>query len=159
MQTDFEQVYGKYYPAVYRYLMTLCRDTDMAEELTQETFFKALKSIHRYDPAQKMLTWLCAIAKNIYYSECKRRQRSTELDTAVPDDFDLIDTLLDKEDHSAILKIVHHLEEPYKEVFTLRIFGELSFRQIADIFGKTETWARVTYYRSKSKIKEKIDHD
>jgi len=159
LQTDFEQVYGKYYPGVYRYLMGLCRNGDLAEELTQETFFKALKSIDRYDPSMKMFTWLCAIAKNTYFTECKRLQRSGELSEQLPDDNDIVDRLLDREDNSAILKVVHRLEEPYKEVFTLRIFGELSFRQIGDIFGKTENWARVTFYRSKSKIKEKMTHD
>ena len=157
METDFEQVYGKYYPAVYRYLMSLCKNPDIAEELTQETFFKALKHIDRYDPRQKMLTWLCAIAKNTYFTEYRRQQRNLELDEAIPQSDDLVERLLDREDNSAILKLVHRLDEPYKEVFTLRIYAELTFREIGDIFGRSENWARVTFYRSKSKIKEKID--
>lgn len=159
MSVDFEQVYRKYYTPVYRYLVSLTKDPDLAEEITQETFFKALRNIHTYDPSQKMLTWLCAIGKNTYYSEQKRRHRLTAPDETVPSEDDIVERLLDRENNTAILKIVHRLAEPYKEVFTLRVFGELSFKQIGEVFGKTEIWARVTFYRSKSKIKEEMEND
>ena len=159
MYEDFEQVYEEYYSTIFKYLITITKSPDMAEEITQETFYKALKNIDKYNPEKKMLTWLCTIAKNTCYTEIKRQQKHKEFDEILVDESDIVDRILDYEDSSRLLKIVHHLEEPYKEVFTLRTFAELPFRQIAELFGRTESWARVTFYRSKSKIKEKMDND
>lgn len=160
MDESFESVYKKYYSIVYRYLVSLTKDADLAEELTQETFFKALKNIKKYDPSQKMLTWLCAIAKNSYFSSIKAKSRYTELDEAQVDgEGDIVDRLIESESCMEILKTVHQLEEPYKEVFTLRTLGGLSFRQIAELFAKNESWARVTYFRSRTKIKEILNHE
>lgn len=145
---------------VYGYLMSLAHDQNIAEEITQETFYKALKNIDKYDPSQKMLTWLCTIGKNTYFSHYKKQGKYQELkENQEEPSADIVDYLIDNETYSELLKIVHQLEEPYKEVFTLRTFGELSFRQIAEVFEKTESWARVTYYRGKSRIKEKLDYD
>lgn len=157
MKLHFEEVYSKYYNSVYRYLITITKDINMAEEITQETFYKALKNIDKYDPKFKMLTWLCEIAKNTYYSYCKKDKKVCELDKNMLDDEEtIIEKVIDSEQNLEILKILHSLEEPYKEVFTLRIYGELSFKQIGEIFDKNENWARVTYYRSKLKIKENL---
>ena len=157
MKVKFEEVYSKYYNSVYRYLITITKDINMAEEITQETFYKALKNIDKYDPKFKMLTWLCEIAKNTYYSYCKKYKKICELDKNMLDDEEtIIEKVIDSEQNLEILKILHSLEEPYKEVFTLRIYGELSFKQIGEIFDKNENWARVTYYRSKLKIKENL---
>ncbi len=161
MNSNFEAVYEKYHGIVYRYLMSLTKDAYLAEELTQETFFKALKNIKKYDPSQKMLTWLCAIAKNTFFT-CQRHAGRGELpdDELIPDDEpEVIDRLIKSESCMEILKVIHRIDEPYKEVFTLRVLGELSFRQIAEIFNKTENWARVTYFRSRTKIKEIIDNE
>lgn len=157
MELEFEQVYKKYYSIIYRYLISLTKDSNLAEEITQETFYKALKNIGKYNPEMKMLTWLCAIAKNTYYSEIKKQLRYEVLEHDIVTEENIIEQIIINEDCSQILKIVHQLEEPYKEVFTLRTLGELSFKQIAEHFGKTESWARVTYYRSKSKIKERLE--
>lgn len=160
MDENFESIYKKYYSIVYRYLVSLTKDTSLAEELTQETFFKALRNIRKYDPSQKMLTWLCAIAKNSYFSTVKSKNRYAELDEAQADEEgDIVDRLIESESCMEILKTVHHLEEPYKEVFTLRTLGGLSFRQIAELFGRNENWARVTYFRSRTKIKEILNHE
>ena len=157
MKLHFEEVYSKYYNSVYRYLITITKDINMAEEITQETFYKALKNIDKYDPKFKMLTWLCEIAKNTYYSYCKKYKKICELDKNMLDDEEtIIEKVIDSEQNLEILKILHSLEEAYKEVFTLRIYGELSFKQIGEIFDKNENWARVTYYRSKLKIKENL---
>lgn len=157
MNVNFEEIYTKYYKSIYRYLITITKEVNIAEEIAQETFFKAMKNIDKYDSNKKMLTWLCQIAKNTYFSEYKKNKKYQILEENVLDDEStIIDKVIDNEDNSEILKILHRLEEPYKEVFTLRVYGELSFKQIAEIFEKNENWARVTYYRSKIKIKEKL---
>ena len=155
---QFEEVYNKYYQSIYRYILSLSKNPNIAEEITQETFYKALKNINKYNPEYKMLTWLCNIAKNTYYSTYKKDKRYEELLDNTPDnEIEMINRIIDSETNEEILKIVHKLEEPYKEVFTLRIYGDLSFKQIGSIFSKTESWARVTFYRSKLKIKESLD--
>ena len=156
--TEFEEVYRLYFRDVYRYALSLCRNESLAEELTQETFFKALEHIDRFDGRCKITVWLCQIAKNAYISHCRKQQHtddSTELDSlAAPDELE--EKLFSKEEAFRIHRRLHALEEPYKEVFSLRLFGELSFAQIAELFGKTESWARVTYHRARLKIKEDL---
>ncbi len=158
MDKDFESIYKEYYTSVYRYLLSLTKDTAEAEELTQETFFKALKNIEKYDPAQKMLTWLCTIGKNAFFSQQRKAGRETELsDSLADDDNGILDRIIDSETSMEILQILHTLPEPYKEVFTLRVLGNLSFQKIGAVFGKTESWARVTFFRSKTKIQEYLE--
>ena len=158
MDTDFEKIYAKYYQSVYRYLLTLTKNSSIAEEITQETFYKALININKYDSNYQMLTWLCNIAKNTYFSFYKKNKKYNELDTDIKDNReDIIAKIIDSETNKELLKIIHKLEEPYKEVFTLRIYCDLSFREIGDLFTKTESWARVTFYRSKIKIKERLN--
>lgn len=158
MDTDFESIYKEYYTSVYRYLLSLTKDTAEAEELTQETFFKALKNIEKYDPAQKMLTWLCTIGKNAFFSQQRKAGRETELsDSLADDDNGILDRIIDSETSMEILQILHTLPEPYKEVFTLRVLGSLSFQKIGAVFGKSEAWARVTFFRSKTIIRENLE--
>lgn len=160
LEIDFEQVYEKYYIIIYRYLLKLTKDKHIAEEITQETFFKALKSINKYNSDMKMLTWLCTIAKNTFFSEIKKQRRCQVIDeNQGVDEEDIIDCLITEETNLEILKTIHQLEEPYKEVFILRTFASFSFLQIANMFEKSESWARVTYFRSKIKLKEKLDYD
>ncbi len=157
-EMDFEQVYSKYYNIVYKYILSMCKKEAVAEDITQETFYKALKNIDKYDEKYKMVVWLCQIAKNTYftyYNKQKNRQTLSEEELISKDDF--ISVLIDSEKNIELHKILHSLEEPYKEVFSLRTFGELSFKNIGEVFSKSENWARVTYYRSKIKIKEKYD--
>lgn len=156
MQPNFEEIYCKYYSSIYRYIFNLSKNSDIAEEITQETFYKALKNIDKYDENYKLLTWLCGIAKNTYYSMYRKKRRMQEFPKDITDDSEFIDSIIDTETNIELLKILHKLEEPYKEVFTLRIYGNLSFKNIGEIFGKSETWARVTFYRSKIKIKEDL---
>lgn len=160
MDKDFEQVYREYYPSVYRYMLSLTKNDHTAEEIAQEAFFKALKNIEKYDSNQTMLTWLCTIAKNTWYSACKRSRRLGEIpDDLQSTDEDIIDTIIDSEDSMEILRVLHTLPEPYKEVFTLRVLGSFSFGKIGEVFGKSESWARVTFFRAKTTIKERMNNE
>ena len=158
MAEEFAELYRDYFQFIYLYTLSLTRDENLAEEITQETFFRALEHMDRFEGNSRITTWLCQIAKNLYFSHQKHAGRSAP-ETALPPagalrSGDLESSLIDREQAMAIHKVLHTLEEPYKEVFELRLFAELSFAQIAEIFGRTEGWARTTYYRAKIKIKE-----
>lgn len=155
--TDFTQIYHLYFKDVYKYTLVLCKNEALAEEITQETFFKALKGINDFNGSCKMRVWLCQIAKNTYFTYLKKEKNlsyNEELEEAYYDHLE--QTLINKDAAFEIHKLLHKLDEPYKEVFTLRLFGELSFAQIAELFEKTESWARVTYHRAKLKLKESL---
>ena len=154
--TEFEEVYRLYFRDVYRYCLALTRDEQMAEEVTQETFFKALKAIDQFDGRCKLYVWLCQIAKHTYFSMQTRRGEKESMPEEPVSPENLEERLLTKESAFEIHQILHRMEEPYKEVFSLRTFGELPFRQIGALFGKTESWARVTYHRARLKIKEEL---
>lgn len=153
---DFDEIYEAHFKDVYRYVLSLCRNEAVAEDITQETFFKALKAIDSYNGTCKMRVWLCQIAKNTYFSFYEKEKRRAELseEHGINESFE--QSFADKEAAFEIYKALHSLDEPYKEVFTLRLFGELSFSQIAELFGKSESWARVIYYRAKLKLKEDL---
>jgi len=152
---DFEEVYQKYFDTIYRYSYSLCRNEKIAEEVTQDTFLKAIKQIDKYDSAYRFETWLCQIAKNTYFTMFEKNKRWQAFDFEVLEE-SFEKAWLNKEEAMEIHKNLHKLEEPYKEVFNLRLFGELSFAQIGQIFGKTENWARITFHRGKIKIKERL---
>lgn len=154
--TDFNEIYSKYFTDVYKYSFSLSKNKTIAEEITQETFFKALKNIKKFDGKCKLYVWLCQIAKHTYYSFLKKEKNYStisEMENMLSDQ-NIEKRLLSQETNLLIHKALHNLQEPYKEVFTLRIFGELSFSQIGEIFEKSESWARVTYHRAKIKLKE-----
>lgn len=152
--TEFQEVYDLYFKDVYKYALSLSRDPQVAEEITQETFFKALKNIDFFRGQCRLYVWLCQIAKNTYITWAKKQSRASPVEVAVEESLE--DHLLTKESAFEIHKALHRLSEPYKEVFSLRVFGELSFSQIGELFGKTESWARVTYHRARLKIKEEM---
>ncbi len=154
--TEFEEVYRLYFQDVYKYALALTRDEHTAEEITQETFFKALRSIDQFDGRCKVYVWLCQIAKNTYFTQYQRESKGAQLSPEPKDSSSLEEQLEIRETAFAIHKVLHELPEPFKEVFSLRAFGELSFKQIGTLFGKTESWARVTYHRAKIKIKEEL---
>lgn len=154
---EFEELYKAYYPQVYLYLLDLCGDGDLAEELTQETFFKVLKKIDTFEGKSSIGTWMIQIAKNNFYNYCKKKKHvSTEECGEIPAKDNPERRAVDKDTAREIHLILHKLEEPYKEVFWMRTFGELSFKEIGTIHGKTEGWARVTFYRAKQRIKEEL---
>ena len=152
---DFEEVYRLYFADVYKYIMALSRDEAVAEEVTQETFFKALTAIDSFRGDCQLRVWLCQIARNQYLSLCRERQKFA--DTVPEQGDDGIEAgFADREDARRLHVLLHDLPEPYKEVFSLRTFGELPFAQIGELFGKTESWARVTYFRARQKLKEEF---
>ena len=153
--TEFQEVYDLYFKDVYKYALSLSRDPQVAEEITQETFFKALKNIDSFRGQCRLYIWLCQIAKNTYLTYSQKQSRVSPAVELISEG-SLEDHLLTKESAFEIHKVLHRLPEPYKEVFSLRIFGELSFSQIGELFGKTESWARVTYHRARMKIKEEM---
>ena len=156
---DYEKLYSAYYMQVYSYIMVLAKNKDMAEEITQNTFYKAMTSKSKFKEKSNELTWLCSIAKNLFYDEARKKQRIADMppnEELLAED-DVESTIVDSDAAYRIHLILHKLEEPYKEVFQLRVFGELSFSQIASIFDKTESWARVTYHRARLKIQERMD--
>ena len=151
---DYEKIYALYFQDVYRYVCALSRDANLAEEITQETFFKALKSLDSFRGQCRLYVWLCQIAKHTYLSHLKKRK---EPEKEEPLRCSIEEMMLEKESAFQIHQALHNLSEPYKEVFSLRVLGELSFRQIGLLFGKSENWARVTYHRARLKIKEEFE--
>lgn len=159
---EFEQIYHTYFKSVYLYVMRLCGNEHIAEEITSETFFKAINSIDRFHGDCDMRVWLCQIAKNTYYSYLKKNKRVSSIDEpdlkniAAADDF--IETQIgEQEDARQIRKILHDISEPYKEVFMWRVFGELSFKEIGDLYRKSDNWACVTYHRAKKMIQRRLE--
>jgi len=159
---EMDEVYQSYAQTVYKYLLCLTHDDDLAEELTSETFYQAYKSIHRYNGECKMVVWLCQIAKHLWYRELDRRNKykSVDLedvceveDTRMTPDL----TVLAAESKVEIYRQLHLLDESTREVMYLRLMGDLSYREIGDILNKSESWARVTFYRGKEKMKKGSD--
>ena len=153
---DFEEVYRRYFADVYKYVLALSRDEATAEEVTQETFFRALTAIDDFRGDCQLRVWLCQIARNQYLSLCRERKRFG-VAAEEPGDDGIEAGFDDREDAKKLHRLLHGLPEPYKELFSLRTFGELPFSQIGELFGKTESWARVTYFRARRKLKEEFD--
>ena len=157
-----EKLYEAYYMRVFSYAVTLTDgDRSEAEEITQETFFRAFSRQKDFRGDSDEVTWLCAIAKNFFIDEKRRKSRSgavPEEDTPAPGK-SVEQMSVDRDSSFRIHLALHDLEEPYREVFELRVFGELSFQQIGSIFRKTENWARVTFHRARAKLKERMDDE
>ena len=153
-EKEFEAVYRDNFGLVYRYALALTRDVHAAEELTQETFFKAMQALDSFRGDSSIRTWLCSIAKNACLSERRRKQPQPldELPERADDADGPEDQALQREESLRIHRALHTLPEPYKEVFSLRVFGQLRFQEIAELFGKTENWACVVYHRARGKI-------
>ena len=156
---EFEQIYITYFRDVYLYIRRLSNSEHIAEEITSETFFKAMKSIDSFRGDCDIRVWLCQIAKNCYYSYIKKADRTECIDNVeIAEQGASFEERLFRHDTAMqIQKILHDVPEPYKEVFMWRVYAELSFKQIGQIFGKSENWACVTYHRARNKIKEKLE--
>lgn len=148
------------YEAVYRYVLSLCGNNAMAQDITQETFLKAMKSATRFQGNSSLYTWLCAIAKNHWLNQCRVGNREVSFDDSPSQEahgaVSPEEKVIEKDMAMEIHVILHGLPEPYKEVFSLRVFGQLSFHEIAHLFGKTESWARVTHHRARKMINDKM---
>ena len=154
---ETEKLYEMYYMRVFSYAMTLAGDKAQAEEITQETFFRAISRQSSFRGESDELTWLCAIAKNLFVDEQRRQKKQEPIPEEMQDPGKGMEQQsMDRDASFRIHVALHGMEEPYREVFELRIFGELNFREIGMIFGKNENWARVTYHRSKLKIQERM---
>ena len=154
-----DQIYQQYAQRVYKFLMSLTGDEDVAEEVLQETFYQAIKNIHKYDGSCKITTWLCAISKNQLLIYRRKNPITEEYDNDSQQTPSTEDQVIQSIQKADLLKLIHTFNEPFREILYLRIFGELSFREIGEIFGKTENWARVTFYRSKEKLRKGIEKD
>jgi RNA polymerase sigma-70 factor (ECF subfamily) len=160
--TDFEKVYNEYFNDVYLYIKRLSGDEHIAEEITSETFFKALKAIDSFRGECEIRVWLCQIAKNSYYTYINKNSKIQKVEEDkllnLPDNKNNVaDEVASKIQAQAIQKILEELEEPYKEVFMWRVYAELSFKEIAGIFNKNENWACVTYHRARNQIKKRLE--
>ena len=157
-KAKIDEIYRKNAAIIYKYLCGLTQDTQLAEELTQETFYQAYLHIGQFEGRCEIDTWLCQIAKNAYYKEMKRHKRYSSpeiLDKmSVPDAFQKVEN---RDQAMNLHKILHQMKEPYREVFSLKVFGELTFKEIAAIFNKTESWAKMTYYRAKAQLVQKME--
>lgn len=154
---DIEEVYKEHYRIVYKYLMCLTNNADLSEELTQETFYKMIKKIDTFKGKAKISVWLCEIAKNLYFDELRKnkRRKKVELDfNNIQSDSNLEEDYIEKEETENLSKEIEKLDEDIKRVIFLRLNSDMSFKEIGQVLGKTETWARVNFYRGKQKVKE-----
>lgn len=156
--TDFEKLFNENREFIFKYLMKMTRDITLSEELTQETFFRAYMNYASLKNKEKASVWLCQIAKNTYFAWYNEQKKKDSLDyfTMVSDGKDIEDEYIQKELSQKALFCLHELEEPYKEVFMLSVFGGFSLKDISLVFGKSESWARVTFYRAKQKLSERM---
>lgn len=156
---DFEKVFQEHKDFIYKYLFKLCRDTDLAEELTQETFFRAYMNISSLRDESKIPVWLCQIAKNTYFVQYNAQKKRAQIDEEklIEACVDVEQSFIDKDLTEKALKCLHELDEPYKEVFMLAVLGQVHLKDISKMFGKSESWARVTFYRAKQKLTERMN--
>lgn len=159
---EFEQIYSTYFKSAYLYVMQVSGNEHIAEEITSETFFKAINSIDSFRGDCDMRVWLCQIAKNTYFSYLKKNKKVLSIDESdlqnVADPDAGIDVQIGEQEEARLIrKILHDMSDPYKEVFMWRVFGELSFKEIADLYGKTDNWACVTYHRARKMIQSRLE--
>ena len=155
---NIEEIYKEYFKTVYKYLFCLTSNHDLAEELTQETFYKAVKKIDTYEGKCKISVWLCQIAKYTWYDYLRTRQEIINIDDLYEfkSEVSLEDKIIEEEEKNLIEGKLNVLDDFSKEVVILRIKGDMSFKEIGNVLNKTENWARVTYYRAKNKLKEAL---
>lgn len=157
--TEFADIYETYFADVELYLRAICRDEALAEELTEQVFFRVLKALPTFRGDCDIRTWLCAMARNAFVSHQRKEKPSQSIEELqIPDSRKTVEEwIVDQEQAMAIHRILHDLPEPYKEVFSLRIFGQLSFGDIGSLFGRTANWACVTYHRARQKIQSEME--
>ena len=155
---DIEKLYEEYFETVNKYLFCLTHNNDISEELTQETFYRAVRKIDKYKGECKISVWLCQIAKNLWYDECRKNKRT--INAGEDSLFDIQETntieeeVIANDEKMLLYKKLQLLDDKTREVMYLRLSGELSFKEIGIILNKTENWARVTFYRGKNQLKE-----
>ena len=151
-----EDLYEQHAQLVYRYLFSLCRDADLAEELCQETFCQSLRQLGSFRGDCTPQVWLCAIAKRLWYKELERRRRDVRLEEgrlagqAAPGA--PAQETEQREGRLALYRAMQQLDPDTREVIHLRLAGDFSFRDIGDILDRSEVWARVRFYRGKEEL-------
>lgn len=156
---SMDEIYQKYARTVYKYLLSRTQNEALAEELTQETFYQAIQSIDRFEGKCKLSTWLCAIAKHQLLSYQRKHPPQDNLEETSSSVESAEDKVLGSMNYVELMKRMHLCPEPFREILYMRIFGNLSFKEIGEIMGQTENWARVTYYRGKEKLKKGLSED
>ena len=157
---SMEEIYLKHGKMIYGFLLTRTQDPDLAEELTQETFYQAVRSIDRFNGSCKVSVWLCQIAKHLWYQHLRKRKPEEPLPEDGLSGPSAEEDVLTRQGHLDLLRQIHALPPSTREVVYLRAFGGLSFREIGDVLGRTETWARVTFYRGKEALRKGgADHE
>lgn len=157
--TDLDEVYSKFSGTVTSYLLRLCGNQQLAEELTQETFYQAVRCIGRFGGKSSISTWLCSIARHLYYDYLRKQKPTVPVTDTIPSPEDFTDRIENRDQAMHAHRVLHALEEPFREVFTLRTFCDLSHSQIAELFGKSESWSRVTYFRARQMLQKAIRED
>ena len=160
---NMEEIYKEYFETVKKYLFCLTHNNDIAEELTQETFYKAVKNIHTFKDDCKISVWLCKIAKNTWLDSIKKNKNIKDMADNELFEIESLETtdemVISNQGKLELYKKIQKLDEKTKDVIYLRITGDLNFKEIGDIFNKTENWARITFYRGKQKLKEVKLHE
>lgn len=160
---EFERIYQLYFKDVYYYILSLSRNEYIAEDITSETFLKAMKAIDNFRGDTKLSVWLCQIAKNEYFSYLRKNKRiefRKDLDNLMEkEDINIFERdIICKDEFIRINSIIDSsLQEPYDEIFRLRFYRELSFKEIGKLFGKTDNWACVIYHRARKKIQKELE--
>lgn len=157
---NIESIYRKYFKDVYLYIKAISGSDDIAEEITQETFFKALKHINKFRGECDIRVWLCQIAKNTYYNTYKQKKKivmEPMEETLVDETVSIEKNVIEKEKCRILKQLLDEMEEPYQSVFRLRVYSELAFKEIGNAFQKTENWARVTYHRARAKMMKEME--
>lgn len=160
---NIEEIYNEYASTVYKYILCICKNPQLAEEITQETFVIAIKKIHQFRGECKISVWLCQIAKHLLYKQYKKENNLKEISLNTFEDLKIDECieerLEEKENKIKLYKIIQMLDEKTREVIYLRMQGDLSFKEIGEILNKSESWARVTFFRGKQKIKEELKNE
>ena len=156
--TEFEQIYRAYFQDVELYLRAISHNESLAEELTEHVFFQALNALPKFRGDCDVRTWLCSMARNAYLSHLRKERPSQPIDELeISDPKQAVEEqIMDAQQAMAVHRVLHDLPEPYKEVFSLRVFGQLSFGDIGSLFGRTANWACVTYHRARQKIRDEM---
>lgn len=165
---DADRIYREYARMIYIYIYQMCHDADLAEDIVQTTFLKAIQHADSFKEESRISSWLCQIAKNTYYDYCRKKEnRNISYETLEDIDSrikpktnpDIEGLLIEREQAAMLRKMIHELGEPFKEILMLRIYGECSYREIGELYGKSENWARVNYYRGKMQVLERISEN
>ena len=154
MDLEFHRLYELYFKDVYRYIYSKSNNESISEEIAQETFYRALEKIIDFDEKIDIRAWLFVVARNTYYSYCRKHKRIVDEKEIqnIPDDINFVEQIIDRNIASQIHRFIENMSDTYRDVFTLRVYGELSFDEIGRLYGKSAVWARVTYYRAKTQI-------